>query len=73
VPPHLPERLTWTADLLDVQPADVVLEIGCGSGALAELICTRLSEGHLVAIDRSATLIAAAGSAVCVMADCLSM
>jgi SAM-dependent methyltransferase len=60
MPSPIPERLTWAADLLDIQPADAVLEIGCGSGVLAALICTRLGEGHLVAIDRSATLIAAA-------------
>lgn len=57
---NVPERLTWAADLLNVQPSDVVLEIGCGSGVLAELICTRLVEGRLVGIDRSATMIAAA-------------
>jgi cyclopropane fatty-acyl-phospholipid synthase-like methyltransferase len=57
---RVPERLIWAADLLKVQPSDVVLEIGCGSGVLAELICTRLREGRLVGIDRSAAIIAAA-------------
>ena len=57
---NVPERLTWAADLLDVQPSDKVLEIGCGSGVLAALICTRLVEGRMVGIDRSATMITAA-------------
>jgi trans-aconitate methyltransferase len=38
---------------MDVQPADHVLEIGCGPGAGAELICSRLVTGKLFAIDRS--------------------
>ena len=38
---------------MDVQPADHVLEIGCGPGAGAELICSRLETGKLFAIDRS--------------------
>jgi trans-aconitate methyltransferase len=38
---------------MDVQPADHVLEIGCGPGAGAELICSRLTTGKLFAIDRS--------------------
>ena len=32
---------------------DHVLEIGCGPGAAAELICSRLETGRLFAIDRS--------------------
>lgn len=39
--------------MMDVQPNDNVLEIGCGPGAGAELICSRLGTGKLFAIDRS--------------------
>ena len=35
----IPPRIRWAVDLMDVQPADHVLEIGCGPGAGAELIC----------------------------------
>lgn len=49
----IPPRLRWAVDLMDVQPADQVLEIGCGAGAGAELICARLQTGKLFAIDRS--------------------
>ena len=38
---------------MDVKPNDHVLEIGCGPGAGAELICARLETGKLFAIDRS--------------------
>jgi protein-L-isoaspartate O-methyltransferase len=38
---------------MDLQPGDHVLEIGCGPGYGAELICSRLRTGKLFAIDRS--------------------
>ena len=38
---------------MDVQPSDQVLEIGCGAGPGAELICGKLETGKLFAIDRS--------------------
>ncbi len=50
---QVPPRITWAVGVLDVQPADQVLEIGCGPGAAAEVICARLEKGRLFAIDRS--------------------
>ena len=49
----VPPRITWAVGVMDVQPADHVLEIGCGPGAAAELLCRRLETGKLFAIDRS--------------------
>ena len=49
----IPPRIKWAVDLMDVQPGDQVLEIGCGPGAGAEAICSRLETGKLFAIDRS--------------------
>ena len=49
----IPARIRWAVDFMDVQPADHVLEIGCGPGASAEMICSRLETGKLFAIDRS--------------------
>ncbi|MBA3782791.1 class I SAM-dependent methyltransferase [Nocardioides sp. InS609-2] len=49
----IPPRIKWAVDVTDVQPSDQVLEIGCGAGAAAELICSRLETGKLFAIDRS--------------------
>ena len=49
----IPPRIRWAVDLMDVQPSDSILEIGCGPGAGAELICQRLVGGKLFAIDRS--------------------
>ena len=49
----IPPRIRWAVDLMDIQPDDQVLEIGCGPGAGAEAICARLETGRLFAIDRS--------------------
>ncbi len=40
-------------EVLDPQPGDEILEIGCGPGVAAALICERLHTGHLLVIDRS--------------------
>ena len=50
---QVPPRIRWAVDLMDVQPGDNVLEIGCGPGYAAELIAQRLETGKLFAIDPS--------------------
>lgn len=57
---QIPERLRWTVDLLAVQPAEHLLEIGCGPGHAVSLVCARLTRGTITAIDRSATQVARA-------------
>lgn len=51
-----PERYRWAVEILDVQPTDVILEVGCGYGHSIPLVCEKLSTGNITAIDRSAKM-----------------
>ena len=53
----VPARLVWAVEMLAPLPDDQVLEIGCGPGVAASLLCERLDGGRLTAIDRSAVAI----------------
>jgi protein-L-isoaspartate O-methyltransferase len=54
----VPDRHAWAVERLDPRPGERVLEIGCGPGVAAALVCERLGDaGRLTAIDRSATAV----------------
>lgn len=53
------ERLRAIVERMDIRPDDEVLEIGCGHGVAATMVCDKLRSGHLVAIDRSRIMIEA--------------
>ena len=54
------ERLVWAVETLALDPADQVLEVGCGHGVAVSLVCERLTSGRITAIDRSSKMIAMA-------------
>jgi SAM-dependent methyltransferase len=52
-----PDRHEWVTEALSIEPADRILEVGCGHGVTASLVCEKLSTGHVTAIDRSSKMI----------------
>ncbi|MBT2442771.1 methyltransferase domain-containing protein [Streptomyces sp. ISL-36] len=61
--PRLSPRLAAIVEALPLQPHFRVLEIGCGPGAAAREVAARLTTGHILAIDRSASAVAQARAA----------
>lgn len=55
----IPERYVWAVHILDAQPGDAILEIGCGYGHSIPLVCEKLGDGRLTAIDRSQKMVEA--------------
>lgn len=49
----VPDRVSWAVEVVDPGPGERLLEIGCGPGVAAALVCARLTTGRLTAVDRS--------------------
>lgn len=50
-------RSRWAVDLLDVQPTERVIELGCGPGVAIAALAARASQGLVVGVDQSAVMI----------------
>lgn len=51
------ERNAWAVSLLDVQPTDRVLEIGCGPGVALLELARIAAEGYVCGIDHSEVML----------------
>ena len=51
------ERNMWTIKLLDLKPTDRLLEIGYGPGLAIEAASKRITEGLIVGLDHSETML----------------
>ncbi len=56
---HVPEN-DWTVSLLNVQPSDVILEVGFGPGIAIQRVAALATQGHVAGVDFSRTMVAAA-------------
>jgi SAM-dependent methyltransferase len=54
-------RNRWAVRLLDVQPTDRVIELGCGPGVAVAALATRAVRGLVVGVDHSQVMIRQAG------------
>ena len=50
-------RNRWAVRLLDVQPTDRVIELGCGPGVALAAIAARANRGFVVGVDHSQVMI----------------
>ncbi len=51
------ERNRWAVGLLDVQPTERVMELGCGPGVAIQALADRAKQGLVVGVDHSEVMI----------------
>jgi SAM-dependent methyltransferase len=54
------QRNRWAVELLDVQPGDHVIELGCGPGVAIAALAARATNGLVVGVDHSKVMISQA-------------
>lgn len=50
-------RNRWAVELLEVRPADRVVELGCGPGVAVAALAARATRGLVVGVDHSAVMV----------------
>jgi trans-aconitate methyltransferase len=50
-------RNRWAVELLEVQPTDRVIELGCGPGVAVAALAERATQGLVVGVDHSEVMI----------------
>lgn len=53
-------RNRWAVDLLDVQPTERVIEVGCGPGVAIFALAARADQGLVIGVDHSPVVLAQA-------------
>ena len=53
---HGPET-AWTIHLLEIQPTDTVLDVGCGAGQAIKLAAEKASDGRVIGVDLSEVMV----------------
>lgn len=56
------DRHRWVVETLAVDPSDRILEIGCGNGTAVSMVCSKLINGTIIAVDRIINLLLGARS-----------
>src|SRR5262245_53386487 len=51
------QRNRWAVELLDVQPKERVIELGCGPGVAVAALATKATGGIVVGVDQSPVMI----------------
>jgi ubiquinone/menaquinone biosynthesis C-methylase UbiE len=47
----------WVIDLMDIQPSDRILDVGCGGGMAVKLMAQRATSGFVAGVDYSAEMV----------------
>src|SRR5687768_8452811 len=53
----LAERFVWADSMMDVKPSEKLLEVGCGTGIMLDLLGKKMTSGIATGVDRSEAMV----------------